>query len=48
MTADEQLVADLQRGCREAFAELLHRYRHRIYGFFRRRVQTAARASTLW
>ena len=34
-------------GWREAFAELFRRYREPIYGFFRRRINDAARAEDL-
>ena len=47
MTTDEQLMLEFQRGSREAFSELFARYRERIYGFFRRRLNHAARAEEL-
>ncbi len=47
MTTDEQLILDFQRGSHEAFGELFHRYREAIYGFFRRRLNDAARAEDL-
>lgn len=47
MTTDEQLMAEFQQGSRQAFAELFHRYRESIYGFFRRRLNDAARAEEL-
>jgi RNA polymerase sigma-70 factor (ECF subfamily) len=47
MTTDEQLVLDFQRGSRDAFAELFRRYREKMYGFFRRRVENPARAEEL-
>ena len=47
MTSDEQLMLDFQKGSCEAFTELFHRYREAIYGFFRRRLDDAARAEEL-
>jgi RNA polymerase sigma factor (sigma-70 family) len=47
MTSDEQLMLEFQQGSREAFGELFGRYRERIYGFFRRRLNHAARAEEL-
>lgn len=47
MTTDEQLMQEFQHGSREAFAELFARYRERIYAFFRRRINDAARAEEL-
>lgn len=47
MTNDEQLMLQFQRGARAAFAELFERYRGPIYGFFRRRLNDAARAEEL-
>src|SRR2546426_11841946 len=47
MTSDEQLMLDFQQGSREAFIELFERYREPIYGFFRRRLNEAARAEDL-
>jgi DNA-directed RNA polymerase specialized sigma24 family protein len=47
MTTDEQLMQDFQQGLREAFTELFQRYRERIYGFFRRRLNDAGRAEEL-
>ena len=44
---DEQLMLDVQRGSREAFEALFDRYRARIWGFFRRRVDDPARAEEL-
>jgi len=46
-TSDEALMLEFQRGSREAFTELFERYRDRIYGFFRRRLDHAARAEEL-
>ena len=47
MTSDEQLMLDFQQGSREAFIELFERYREPVYGFFRRRLNEAARAEDL-
>lgn len=47
MTSDENLMLEFQRGSREAFTELFQRYREPIYGFFRRRLNHAARAEEL-
>jgi RNA polymerase sigma-70 factor (ECF subfamily) len=47
MTSDEQLILDLQQGSDEAFTELFLRYRERVYGFFRRRMNDAAQAEEL-
>lgn len=47
MTSDEQLMLEFRQGSREAFAELFHRYREAIYGFFRRRLDDAGRAEEL-
>jgi RNA polymerase sigma-70 factor (ECF subfamily) len=47
MSSDEQLMLEFQQGSREAFSELFARYRDRIYGFFRRRLNHAARAEEL-
>jgi RNA polymerase sigma-70 factor (ECF subfamily) len=47
MTTDEQLMLEFQRGSREAFTELFHRYREPIFAFFRRRLRDAARAEEL-
>lgn len=44
MTTDEQLMLEFQQGSREAVTELFHRYREAMYGFFRRRLNDAARA----
>lgn len=40
-------MLDFQRGSRDAFAELFHRYREAVYGFFRRRLNSAACAEEL-
>jgi len=47
MMTDEQLMLAFQSGSKEAFAELFGRYREPIYGFFRRRLEDAARAEEL-
>ena len=47
MTTDEQLMLEFQGGLCEAFTELFQRYREPIYGFFRRRLDDAARAEEL-
>jgi RNA polymerase sigma-70 factor, ECF subfamily len=47
MTSDEQLILELQQGSDEAFTELFLRYRERVYGFFRRRMNDAAQAEEL-
>src|SRR5271169_6120658 len=47
MMTDEQLMLAFQRGSKEAFTELFGRYREPIYGFFRRRLDDAARAEEL-
>ena len=47
MTSDEQLMLEFRQGGHDAFAELFHRYREPIYGFFRRRLNDAARAEEL-
>ena len=47
VTTDEQLMLEFQRGSTEAFTELFARYREPIYGFFRRRLNDAARAEEL-
>jgi RNA polymerase sigma-70 factor, ECF subfamily len=47
MTSDEHLMLEFQRGSREAFIELFERHREPIYGFFRRRLDDAARAEDL-
>src|SRR5262245_35975875 len=45
--SDEQLMMEFQEGSKDAFTELFKRYRDPIYGFFRRRLQEAARAEEL-
>jgi RNA polymerase sigma-70 factor, ECF subfamily len=47
MTSDEALMLEFQRGSREAFEELFARYRDPLYGFFRRRLESNARAEDL-
>jgi RNA polymerase sigma-70 factor (ECF subfamily) len=46
-STDEQLMLAHQRGAAGAFAELFARYRQAVYGFFRRRLDHAARAEEL-
>ena len=54
MKSDEQLMEECRGGGkppreaqREAFAELFRRHRQRIYGYFRRRITSPARAEEL-
>jgi len=47
MTSDEQLILELQQGSDAAFTELFLRYRERVHGFFRRRMNDAAQAEEL-
>ena len=47
MQSDELLMLQFQQGAREAFAELFARYRDRLYGFFRRRLNDPGRAEEL-
>jgi RNA polymerase sigma-70 factor (ECF subfamily) len=47
MTSDEQLILELQQGSDAAFTELFLRYRERVYGFFRRRMNDASQAEEL-
>jgi RNA polymerase sigma-70 factor (ECF subfamily) len=47
MTTDEALMLEFQKGSSEAFEELFSRYRERIYGYFRRRLQHPSRAEEL-
>jgi RNA polymerase sigma-70 factor (ECF subfamily) len=47
MKSDEQLMLEYQGGSRPAFEQLFERYRNPIYGFFRRRLNDAARAEEL-
>jgi hypothetical protein len=44
MTTDEQLVEEFQRSSRDALAEIFRRYCVKMYGFFRRRTASPARA----
>ncbi len=47
MTSDEQLILELKQGSDVAFTELFLRYRERIWGFFRRRMNDAGQAEEL-
>lgn len=47
MNSDEQLILEFQKGHQQAFTELFERYRQPLYGFFRRRLNDAARAEEL-
>jgi RNA polymerase sigma-70 factor (ECF subfamily) len=47
MHSDEALMLQFRRGSREAFDELFARYRQTLYGYFRRRLSSAARAEEL-
>ena len=47
MQSDEQLMLEFQGGSAKAFEELFSRYRNQVYGFFRRRLNHAARAEEL-
>jgi RNA polymerase sigma-70 factor (ECF subfamily) len=47
MQSDEQLMLNFRNGSTIAFEELFSRYRNAIYGFFRRRLDHAARAEEL-
>jgi RNA polymerase sigma-70 factor (ECF subfamily) len=47
MKSDEQLMLEYQGGSPHAFEQLFDRYRNPIYGFFRRRLNNAARAEEL-
>ncbi len=47
MDSDEALMIEFQRGSREALEELFARYRDPLFGFFRRRVESRARAEDL-
>jgi RNA polymerase sigma-70 factor (ECF subfamily) len=47
VSSDEALMLEIRRGSREAFEELFARYREVLYGFFRRRLPSAARAEEL-
>ena len=47
METDEALMLEFQGGSREAFDTLFARYRAPLYGFFRRRLLSGARAEDL-
>jgi RNA polymerase sigma-70 factor (ECF subfamily) len=47
MISDEALMLEFQGGSREAFEELFARYRERLFGFFRRRLESKERADDL-
>jgi RNA polymerase sigma-70 factor, ECF subfamily len=47
MTSDEALIIEFQAGSRAAFEELFARYHGPLYGFFRRRLDSAERAEDL-
>jgi RNA polymerase sigma-70 factor (ECF subfamily) len=47
MTSDEQLILELQQGSDGAFTELFLRYRERVWGFFRRRMNDGGQAEEL-
>ena len=47
MISDEALMLEFQGGSREAFEELFARYKDRLYGFFRRRLESKERADDL-
>src|SRR5215204_3346782 len=47
MKSDEQLMQEYKNGSPESFEDLFGRYRNPIYGFFRRRLNNAARAEEL-
>lgn len=47
MSSDEALMLEIRRGSREAFEELFARYRDVLFGFFRRRLSSAAQAEEL-
>ena len=47
MLSDEQLMLEFQAGSTLAFEELFSRYRTPIYGFFRRRLNSIARAEDM-
>jgi RNA polymerase sigma-70 factor (ECF subfamily) len=47
MKSDEQLMLEYQGGSPLAFEQLFERYRNPVYGFFRRRLNNAARAEEL-
>jgi RNA polymerase sigma-70 factor (ECF subfamily) len=47
MTSDEGLMAQFRGGSRQAFDELFERYRETVFAFFRRRMESRARAEEL-
>ena len=47
MKSDEQLMMEFQGGSAQSFEELFARYRNPLYGYFRRRLNRAARAEEL-
>ena len=47
MASDEALMLEFQRGSQGAFDALFTRYREPLYGFFRRRLASDARAEDL-
>lgn len=47
MITDEALMLRFREGSRESFEELFSRYRGPLYGFFRRRLDSPARAEEL-
>ena len=47
MKSDEQLMLEYKSGSTPAFEQLFERYRNSIYGYFRRRLNNAARAEEL-
>src|SRR5687767_8027340 len=47
MKSDEQLMLEYQAGSSQAFEDLFERHRNPVYGFFRRRLNNAARAEEL-
>lgn len=47
MKTDEQLMLDYQGGERAALTEIYTRYREPLFGFFRRRLESRARAEEL-
>ena len=47
MDSDQTLLLQFQTGSRAALEELFARYRHGVYGFFRRRLKNGGRAEDL-
>jgi RNA polymerase sigma-70 factor, ECF subfamily len=47
MLRDEELMLAFQKGSTESFSELFLRYRHPLFGFFRRRLSNPTRAEEL-